>query len=194
MWGDLQECFSQENVPRIHKLKREICLAPQKDITAAAYYTKLKGLWDELTAYATIPSCICGARKEIWAEQEKEEVHQFLMGLNDQYEIIISQILNMEPFPSINKAHAFVTKEEKQLDIASIGCDHSTEVVAFAIKPFSYQTREFAREQSKGNWQGGTSKLKYTYCDKPGHSKDKCFKLVGYPPSWQSKTKTLKGK
>jgi hypothetical protein len=30
MWGELQERFSQGNVPRIHELKREICLAQQK--------------------------------------------------------------------------------------------------------------------------------------------------------------------
>ncbi|KAJ0027633.1 hypothetical protein Pint_35830 [Pistacia integerrima] len=35
------------------------------------------------------------------------------MGLNDQYGLICSQILNMEPFPSLNKAYALVTKEEK---------------------------------------------------------------------------------
>jgi hypothetical protein len=88
MWGELQEHFSQENVPRIHKLKREISLARQKDLTVAVYYTKLKGLWDELSAYSTVPLCSCGAGKEIWVERETEKVHQFLMGLNDQYGII----------------------------------------------------------------------------------------------------------
>ena len=83
MWGELQECFSQGNVPRIHELKREICLAQQKDLIVAVYYTKLKGLWDELSAYSIIPLCSCGAGKEIWAERETEKVHQFLMGLND---------------------------------------------------------------------------------------------------------------
>ena len=58
----------------------------------------------------------------------------------------------MEPFPSINKAYVFVTKEEKQLAITSVGRDHSTEAITFAVKPFSYQTREFAGEQPKGNW------------------------------------------
>lgn len=137
MWADLQERFSQGNVPRIHELKREIYMAQQRNLSVAAYYTKLKGLWDELAAYSTIPSCSCGAGKEFIAEREMEKVHQFLMGLNDQYGIIRSEILNMEPFPSINKTYAFVTKEEKQLAIALIGHDHPTEAAAFAVKPFS---------------------------------------------------------
>eukprot|EP00257_Ricinus_communis_P015175 XP_015573038.1 uncharacterized protein LOC107261039 [Ricinus communis] len=55
MWGDLQERFSQGNVPRIHELKREICLVQQTDLTVTAYYTKLRVLWDELAAYAKYP-------------------------------------------------------------------------------------------------------------------------------------------
>ena len=43
-WGELQEHFCQGNVPCIHELKREICLAQQKDLTVAGYYTKVKGL------------------------------------------------------------------------------------------------------------------------------------------------------
>ena len=100
-----------------------MCLAQQKDLTVTVYYTKLKGLWDKLSAYSTVPSCLCGAGKEIWAERETKKVHQFLVEQNDQYVIIWSQILNIEPFSSINKAYAFVTKEEKQLPIASIGHD-----------------------------------------------------------------------
>jgi len=71
------------------------------------------------------------------------------MGLNDQYGIIWSQILNMEPFHSINKAYAFVTKAEKQLAIASIGRDQLTEAATFTVKPFIFPTREFAGEQQR---------------------------------------------
>ena len=99
MWKDLQERFSQGNAPRIHELKREISLAQQSELTVAAYYTKLKGLWDELATYSTIRACACGAEKEIMVEREREKVHQFLMGLNDQYGVIRFQLLNMEPFP-----------------------------------------------------------------------------------------------
>jgi hypothetical protein len=83
----------------------------------------------------------------------------------------------MEPFPSINKAYAIVTREEKQLAIASIGRDQPTEATTFTVKPFRFPTRDFVGEQQKGE----TSKFKCSYYDKPGHSKDKCFKLVGYP-------------
>jgi hypothetical protein len=55
----------------------------------------------------------------------------------------------MEPFPSINKAYAFVTKEKKQLAIASIGRDQPTEAAVFTVKPFIFPPRDFAGEQQR---------------------------------------------
>ena len=144
-------------------MKREIWLAQQNDLVVAAYYTKLKGLWDELASYSTIPLCKCGARKKVIAELEKENVYQFLMGLNDQYGIIRSQILNMEPFPSINKVYDFVSKEENQQSITSIGQSQLTEAATFSVKPLSSQTRESNEEQPRG-------KFRCAYCNKPGHT------------------------
>ena len=71
------------------------------------------------------------------------------MGLTDQYGIIRSQILNMEPFPLINKAYAFVTREERQLAIASIDHDQLTQAVAFTVKPFRFTARDFVGEQQR---------------------------------------------
>ncbi len=85
LWVDLQERFSQGNAPRVHELRREIALMQQQDQSVAAYFTKLKGLWDELTAYSEIVVCTCGAAKSLMAAREEEKLHNFLMGLNDRF-------------------------------------------------------------------------------------------------------------
>ncbi|XP_031288054.1 uncharacterized protein LOC116146758 [Pistacia vera] len=87
IWVDLEERLSQGNAPRVHQLRTEIVNTQQKDMSIAAYYTKLKGLWDEYNAYSQIPPCTCGSAKAIAVEKEKEKVHQFLMGLNEKYNV-----------------------------------------------------------------------------------------------------------
>lgn len=47
----------------------------QEDLTINAYYTKFKGLWNDLSDYKT---CSCG-------HQAEECVMSFIMGLNDTY-------------------------------------------------------------------------------------------------------------
>ena len=70
------------------------------------YYTKLKPLWDELQAFNLVPKCtcgsVCGAAKSYIVAQEIEKTHQFLMGLNENFAMIESQIRILENFKSIN--------------------------------------------------------------------------------------------
>uniref|UniRef100_A0A2N9EIP0 Reverse transcriptase Ty1/copia-type domain-containing protein n=1 Tax=Fagus sylvatica TaxID=28930 RepID=A0A2N9EIP0_FAGSY len=88
MWADLEERFCQGNAPRVHELKRDLALMRQDRLSVAAYYTKMKGIWDALSNYSTIPQCTYGTAKEFILERDKEKVHQFLMGLTDAFHMI----------------------------------------------------------------------------------------------------------
>ena len=57
-------------------------------MSVAAYYTKLKGFWDEYNTYSQIPPCTCGLAKAVVIEKEKEKLHQFLMGLKEKYKLV----------------------------------------------------------------------------------------------------------
>lgn len=88
-WLDLKERFGQGNAPRIHQIKLELALLNQEGTTVTTYYTKLKALCDELTAYNPMQQCSCGAAKELMQQQKPEKLHQFLMGLNIEMNIEI---------------------------------------------------------------------------------------------------------
>jgi len=89
----------------------------------AAYYGKLKVLWDELANYDQIPKCTCGGCKcsigsqlEKWREEEK--VHQFLMGLDDaSYATVRLSILATDPLPSLNHVYIMLIQEERMKTI-----------------------------------------------------------------------------
>ena len=52
VWEDLRELFSQSNAPRIFEIQQDIAYQKQEQLSVSTYYTKLKGLWDELTSYS----------------------------------------------------------------------------------------------------------------------------------------------
>ena len=52
--------------------------------------------------------------KTIATLQQEERLMQFLMGLNDSFSAIRSQILLMDPLPAVNKAYSLVLQEENQ--------------------------------------------------------------------------------
>ena len=44
--------------------------------------------------------------------QAKESVMKFLKGLNDSFSQVRTQILLMDPLPSVNKVHSLLIQEE----------------------------------------------------------------------------------
>ncbi|RVW78241.1 hypothetical protein CK203_054698 [Vitis vinifera] len=63
------ERFSQSNAPRIFEIQRDIACLRQEQLSVSAYYTKLKGLWDELASYNAAAH---------GAQQDQQKLMQFL--------------------------------------------------------------------------------------------------------------------
>lgn len=87
------------------------------------YYGKIKRFWDELKNMRSIPSCNCGAMSKCNCEFFKRiadfesEVRsmQFLLGLNNGFDNAISNIMSMDPMPSMNRAFYLVQQVDKQM-------------------------------------------------------------------------------
>ena len=58
---------------------------------------------------------------------------QFLNGLNDAYSQVRTQILMMEPVPSLDKAFSLVIQEERQRALG-LNVNSSIESTALAVK------------------------------------------------------------
>ncbi|XP_057993056.1 uncharacterized protein LOC131174038 [Hevea brasiliensis] len=87
------------------------------------YFTHLKILWDELENFRSIPQCtyatpcICEALVTVRNYRENDYVIRFLKGLKDQLGNVRSQIMLLEPLPSINKVFSLVVQQEGHMNI-----------------------------------------------------------------------------
>lgn len=98
---------------------------------------------------------------------KEEKSHQFLMGLNDDvYLAIRSQILGLEPMPSLDKIFNMVSEEENHKTYM-ISEDDRSEAVAFAVKPATWTP-----ERAPCKHYGQT-----------GHAESLCYEIIGYPPN-----------
>ncbi|OWM91370.1 hypothetical protein CDL15_Pgr000315 [Punica granatum] len=118
MWDEIKQQFARGNAPKVQQIKTGICNLKQLGQQVIDYYSKLKSLWDELegyleTAECTCGACTCGAVDQMARNKEVEKLHQFLMGLDSEiFATVRSQILNMDPLPTLNRAFAQVADEE----------------------------------------------------------------------------------
>ncbi|RVW13323.1 hypothetical protein CK203_088995 [Vitis vinifera] len=137
---------------------RDIACLRQEQLSVFAYYTKLKGLWDELASYNAAAH---------GAQQDQQKLMQFLMGLNESYSAIRGQILLMNPLPSVRQAYSSVSQEEKQRLLTSTNA--AAEFVASAAMAVH------SNDKSSATWKDGidrsnTGKMELT--DRPSGSQN----------------------
>nr|GMD37430.1 Integrase, catalytic core [Ipomoea batatas] len=124
IWRDLEERFGKESAPRAFEIRRAVTLLRQDKATVSTYYTKLKSLWDEMNCTTPLPMCNCQGCKcnlsKKYAElREKEQLYDFLMGLDEEFNTVKSQILSTRPIPSLGVAYHMVSEDEQQRLISS---------------------------------------------------------------------------
>ena len=167
IWTDLQERFSQSNMPKIYQLKQSISALKQEGMTVSSYFTQLKSLWDELNNILSPASCICGNAKIIMEQQNQDRAMEFLQGLHDSFSAVRSQILLMEPFPSIQRIYNLVRQEVKQQEINI----RSVPTIESATLQVSKQHRPSGKRQRPF----------CDHCNRHGHTRATCYQIHGFP-------------
>ncbi|XP_075095529.1 uncharacterized protein LOC142173778 [Nicotiana tabacum] len=115
------------------------------------YFSKMKYLWDEL---------------------------DFLMGLNERYSNIRSNVLAKRPVVTVNEAYAIVTQEESKRSLGVVDT-HKEPLTMLAGRGQDF----------KGKRPG----IICEHCGYKGHLKENCFKIIGYPADFKSKRKNQTG-
>lgn len=119
VWNDLKERFDKINGSRIFSLHREIESLLQGTNSVSVCYSKLRQLWDEFASLVILPTCQCEYARRYVEYDQQHHLLQFLMGLNDSYTSIRSQILKMSPLPSVGHAFTIISQEESHRSISA---------------------------------------------------------------------------
>ncbi|CAL1377567.1 unnamed protein product [Linum trigynum] len=181
IWVDLKERFGQGSLTRGYELRRMISALWQEKLSVSAFYTQLRALWEEAqslspTELCTCGSCTCGLERRIQDKEETARLYDFLMGLDESFGTVRSQVLSMKPTPKLAEAFNLVLNDEQQRLLTQKRRPNS-EAAAFA-------------SQSEGTDRGGPrnseGKPICTHCGKIGHFRATCYDLVGWPNRGES--------
>ncbi|CAH9128927.1 unnamed protein product, partial [Cuscuta epithymum] len=187
LWVYMENRFSVANGPRLQQLRASITDCRQsKTMTVDAYYTTLMGFYDELNRLkplhaCTCGQCTCGVAAKFAADREEEQLHQFLIGIDDEvYGTVRSNLLSHTPLPDLNRAYQAFLQEENSRAIAR-GKSVAVDTHAFALQ---------VDRQNKGRLdRNEREKITCAHCKKKGHDIGSCFKLHGYPEWWKERNR-----
>ncbi|KAL0287825.1 UNVERIFIED_CONTAM: Retrovirus-related Pol polyprotein from transposon RE1 [Sesamum angustifolium] len=157
----------------------------QGSMNVSVYYTGLKQLWDEVSclippAMCTCGRCTCGCSKTKTGRIEANQLMQFLMGLNEHYDNIRSQILVLDPLPNVNKAYSMVLRVERQRQV-NLEYAETGENVAMQVRTFDNRGNSGPKNYMRRKGPTDKKHLICTHFNKSGHNKDTCFRIHGVP-------------
>ena len=95
------------------------------------------------------------------------------MDLNEIYGPLRTQILTMEPMPSIGNVYSLIQQDERQKNIflSSSQSDNASVLISC-----SHSYLQCGNECNKDK-----SNITYDYCNGSDHERNNCFELHGYP-------------
>ncbi|GJT01544.1 ribonuclease H-like domain-containing protein [Tanacetum coccineum] len=192
VWAELKKTYDKLNGSIIFNLLQKIHNFKQGELTVSEYYHKLNSLWKEFDIMTKLPKCSCAAREDVSKHNQLIKLMQFLMGLNDVFQPIRSSLLSKETIPDVKDAFSIISKEEshKGITYSSSGSVTKPQVSSFAAKSNSWTNngnQKFDNNKRIGNStnnKGPNPNLHCTNCGKVGHTVDKCFNIIGYPPRY----------
>ncbi|KAF7807674.1 uncharacterized protein G2W53_039835 [Senna tora] len=181
LWQEIEERYGVKSGPKFYQLQQELASLRQGNDSVTTYYNKIHRYWDELHRLRPTPRCFCGKcscefNKKLNEMEAGTKLVQFLMGLNQIFEVIRSQILSLDPLPSVNKAFSLVVNVETEKEINS---GHGNNMVeSSAMFAQGYRGNEnFKKMEEKKNDKLGKF---CDHCQQNGHTREGCFKLIGY--------------
>ena len=192
IWTDLEERFGKESAPRAYELKRTLTSTQQEGDSVSAYYSKIRGLWDEIQSVSPTPACTCGKcecniGKRLNEAKDKERLYEFLMGLDSSFSTIRTQILGTKPTPVLSNAYHLVAEDEQQRVISATRRT-TQEAAAFQVfTPSKQRLPETQRNKitTKEVKRNDNQEIEQcTHCGRSGHNREGCFKRIGYPEWW----------
>ena len=115
---------------------------------------------------------------------ERDRVYDFLIELNLKFDQVGIQILGKQEVSCFNEVVALIRGEESQknvmLEPQTLDGSALIEKTEYPKKLKNDLPKHLGRDNQ---WKENKDNLWCTYCKKPRHTKEKCWKLNGKPPS-----------
>ncbi|GJZ30164.1 ribonuclease H-like domain-containing protein [Tanacetum coccineum] len=197
VWDELKETYDKVDGSVTFNLHHKINSLSQNGSPIADYYHKLNALWKQFDTLVQLPRCTCHAAEDFKKHNSLMKLMQFLMGLDDSYMQIRSNILSRDPLPDVRGAYAIISSEESHRVVSSsnVGTSQRSQSSVFNTslnnKGFTQRTptsgnssrpnnvtRSFSGSNRRTN---GGPQLICEHCGFNGYTIDRCFKLIGYP-------------
>jgi hypothetical protein len=191
IWDSLKVAYFDENdEARIYSLNQKASRLRKNSRPLATYFGEQTEIFQELDHFNRVSMECENDIKMFQKSTERQRVYIFLGGLDDRFDQVRGEVLRNDPALGLQASYAYVRREADRKEAMKMEVDKS-EPAAMAAKTrgsFSglnrggSQNRSGQTQPSQPSWD--RSQGKCPHCGLPGHSKSRCFEMIGYPENW----------
>ncbi|GJU54522.1 hypothetical protein Tco_1228236, partial [Tanacetum coccineum] len=170
---------------------------------ASKVWEELEETYDQMDGYrefdtlTLLPAYTCDAHEGVLRHNHLLRLLQFLMGLNDVYQNIRSNIFARDLLLDVKEAFNVVSMEESHRGLhPRSGSDFRNKVhpAAFVVKSNNYRGSDFKKgNNNNSSNKGPNSNLLCKNCGLIGHTIERCYEINGYPTEAQNSASTSSG-
>ncbi|CAM8966871.1 unnamed protein product [Rhodiola kirilowii] len=204
-WEILESSYAGTDLARKSELHRELGNLMQGELSVAMYKRKLESLWQELDGLkvskcSNVGKCACC--KQADEDCKGDRVIKFLMGLNDEYASVRTHVFSLSEVPKFSTVYGLALSEEASRKARQAGKVEASALSAQTDQAnssqynnqsgqmrqqynSSYTNQMRGKETGRGGFGRGRPRLFCSHCQMPGHLKENCYKLVGYPQNYK---------
>uniref|UniRef100_A0A803L9R4 GAG-pre-integrase domain-containing protein n=1 Tax=Chenopodium quinoa TaxID=63459 RepID=A0A803L9R4_CHEQI len=180
LWKGIETLLSSgRDELQIYDLNSKDASMKQETNTIEVYFSKLNTLWKEIDRRMPNPMKCAEDITLFNSFIQRQRLYQFLAGVNDSLDKEKRDILYLDPLPTIDAAYASIRREIARCGImtgdSSLGRGPS-EVGSGLVA--QRRSDSSSRREDKNH-------LKCSHCGGTKHTKEGCFKLIGYPEWWE---------
>ena len=172
VWDMLTSRYAGSDGAREHHLMiilYQLRQDPGECITT--FHSRVRFLWDQLAASKPVIRSVSDA-KLVSTHREHLRLHQFLMGILDDFESVRSQLLNRSPLPTVNQAINDLIHEETRLKSHLFSQPHTTVLTSLASVDPTITAPPRDHDKRRSNQKN--SHLICAFCENRGHTIDRC--------------------
>lgn len=171
-WNILKRRFARVDRVRVADLQHELYQLKPDSLSVTEFFAELSNIWEELETQHPIQDCTCLVKctcesmRNARSQHKEDYIMQFLKGLNENFNMVKSQILLMKDLPTIDEVLSMVLEHERQNGL--IPTEEESQPLVNSVD---------GKRRGKRN----QSNKQCTFCGKDGHAVEVCYRKHEYP-------------
>ncbi|XP_062002636.1 uncharacterized protein LOC133720398 isoform X1 [Rosa rugosa] len=189
IWEAVEKTFYDDSdETRIFELNKKCFEAKQNGRPIPTYYNELVAMFQEIDQRVASQNDNVAAVVQETSAMSRMRVHMFLSGLDLEYDQVCGEILRKEPKFSLEQSYAYIRKVQSEKQAMGHSIPTESSVMAVQRKPGpppGFSHRPLGKPNPYAN-------RKCIVCGELGHSKERCYEVIGYPDWWDFTKKPRK--